>query len=70
MKSEKKKQNEKAGCHVSERSCGSVYRSIPLPPGVDAEKADPFFKNGVWTARLPQAAEAKEKVKRVKARSA
>ena len=72
IKGEKKieKQEEKKGYYMSERSYGSVYRSIPLPPGVDADKADASFKNGVLTVRLPQTAEAKEKVKRVEVKSA
>ena len=63
-------QEEKRGYYVSERSYGSVYRTIPLPPGVDADKAEATFKNGVLTVRLPQTAEAKEKVKRVEVKSA
>ena len=72
IKGEKKieKQEEKRGYYVSERSYGSVYRSIPLPPGVDADKAEATFRNGVLTVRLPQTAEAKEKVKRVEVKSA
>ncbi len=72
IKGEKKieKQEEKKGYYVSERSYGSVYRSIPLPPGVDAGKADATFKNGVLKVRLPQTAEAKEKVKRVEVKPA
>ena len=72
IKGEKKieKQEQKRGYYVSERSYGSVYRSIPLPPGVDADKAEATFRNGVLTVRLPQTAEAKEKVKRVEVKSA
>lgn len=72
IKGEKKieKQEEKRGYYVSERSYGSVYRSIPLPPGVDTDKAEATFRNGVLTVRLPQTAEAKEKVGRVEVKSA
>lgn len=72
IKGEKKieRQEEKKGYYMSERSYGSVYRSIPLPPGVDGNKADASFKDGVLTVRLPQTAEAKEKVKRVEVKSA
>ena len=72
IRGEKKieKQEDKKGYYVSERSYGSVYRSIPLPPGVDPNKAEATFKNGVLTVRLPQTAEAKEKVKRVEVKSA
>ncbi|HUF55285.1 MAG TPA: Hsp20/alpha crystallin family protein [Thermohalobaculum sp.] len=72
IKGEKKieKQEEKRGYYVSERSYGSVYRTIPLPPGVDTDKAEATFRNGVLTVKLPQTAEAKEKVKRVEVKSA
>ncbi len=72
IKGEKKieKQEEKRGYYVSERSYGSVYRTIPLPPGVEADKAEATFRNGVLTVRLPQTAEAKENVKRVEVKSA
>lgn len=72
IKGEKKieKQEEKRGYYVSERSYGSVYRSIPLPPGVDADKAEATFRNGVLTVKLPQTADAKAKVKRVEVKSA
>ncbi len=72
IRGEKKieKQEQKKGYYVSERSYGAVYRTIPLPPGVDADKAEATFRNGVLTVRLPQTAEAKEKVKRVEVKSA
>lgn len=72
IKGEKKieRQEEKKGYFMSERSYGSVYRSIPLPPGVDTDAAEASFKNGVLIVRLPQTAEAKEKVKRVEVKSA
>ena len=72
VRGEKKieKQEKKKGYYMSERSYGSIYRTIPLPPGVDADKADATFRNGVLTVRLPQTAEAKEKVKRVEVKSA
>ncbi len=67
IKGEKKieRQEEKKGYYLSERSYGAVYRSIPLPPGVDAEKAEAVFKNGVLTVTLPQTPEAKAKVKHI-----
>lgn len=72
IKGEKKieRQDEKRGYYLSERSYGSVYRSIPLPPGVDPDKAEATFRNGVLTVRLPQTEEAKQKVKRVDVKAA
>ncbi|MCD9148761.1 Hsp20/alpha crystallin family protein [Pseudophaeobacter flagellatus] len=56
VKGEKKieRQEEKKGYYLSERSYGAIYRRIPLPPGVDGEKAEASFKNGVLTVKLPQ----------------
>lgn len=67
VRGEKKieRQEEKKGYYLSERSYGTIYRAIPLPPGVDADKAEASFKNGVLTVRLPQSPEAQAKVKRV-----
>jgi HSP20 family protein len=62
-------QEEKKGYYLSERSYGSVYRAIPLPPGVDGEKAQASFKNGVLTIKLPQTPEAQAKVKRVEVKT-
>lgn len=72
VKGEKKieRKEEKRGYYLSERSYGSVYRSIPLPAGVDSDKAEASFKNGVLTIRLPLAPDAKAKVKKVEVRSA
>lgn len=67
VKGEKKveRQEEKKGYYLSERSYGAIWRSIPLPPGVVGEKAEASFRNGVLTIRLPQAADAEAKVKRI-----
>jgi len=63
------RQEEKKGYYLSERSYGAIYRTIPLPPGVDGEKAQASFKNGVLTIRLPQTPEAKAKVKRIEVKN-
>ena len=72
IKGEKKveRQEEKKGYYLSERSYGAIYRTIPLPPGVDGEKAEASFKNGVLTIKLPQTPEAQAKVKRVEVKRA
>jgi HSP20 family protein len=41
------------GCLHSERSYGSFHRSIPLPEGVDAAKAEATFRNGVLEITMP-----------------
>lgn len=71
LKGEKRieRQEEKRGYYLSERSYGAIYRTIPLPPGVDGDKAQASFKNGVLTIRLPQTPEAQAKVKRIEVKS-
>ncbi|MFN6952552.1 MAG: Hsp20/alpha crystallin family protein [Albidovulum sp.] len=71
VKGEKRieRQEEKKGYYLSERSYGAIYRTIPLPPGVDGEKAQASFKNGVLTIRLPQTPEAQAKVKRIEVKN-
>ena len=72
IKGEKKveRQEEKKGYYLSERSYGAIYRTIPLPPGVDGEKAEASFKNGVLTIKLPKTPEAQAKVKRIEVKNA
>ncbi len=67
VKGEKKieRQQEKKGYYLSERSYGAIWRTIPLPPGVDGSKAEATFRNGVLSVRLPQTPEAQAKVKHV-----
>jgi HSP20 family protein len=71
VKGEKRveRQEEKKGYYLSERSYGAIYRTIPLPPGVDGEQAQASFKNGVLTIKLPQTPEAKAKVKHIEVKN-
>lgn len=71
VKGEKKieKQEEKKGYYVSERSYGSIYRTIPLPSGIDTDKADASFRNGVLAVKIPHSPEAKAKVKRIEVKA-
>jgi HSP20 family protein len=41
------------GLYRSERSYGRFLRSIPLPEGVDADKAEANFKDGILEVTLP-----------------
>jgi len=71
VKGEKKveRQEEKKGYYLSERRYGAIWRTIPLPPGVDGEKAEASFKNGVLTVRLPQTPEAQARVKHIEVKT-
>lgn len=72
IKGEKKSEREekKKGYYLSERSYGSFFRTIPLPPGVDGEKAVAEFKKGVLNVSIPKTAEAKQKVKKIEVKGA
>lgn len=72
IRGEKKveREEERKGVYMSERSYGSFYRTVPLPAGVDADKADATFKNGVLTVSLPKTAEAQANVKRIPIKAA
>lgn len=67
IRGEKKEEKEekRKGYYLSERTFGVIQRSIPLPPGVDAEKVEATFRKGVLTVTLPKTAEARENVRRI-----
>lgn len=75
-KEEKEEKHE--GYYRSERSYGTFYRQIPLPQGVDADKATATFTNGVLevTIQVPKTElrgrklEIKEGVETAKAKTA
>jgi HSP20 family protein len=72
IRGEKKAEKEESrkGYYLSERSYGAFYRSIPLPAGVDAEKAEARFRRGVLTVTLPKTAEGRERARRVEVKAA
>lgn len=49
-----------------ERRFGSFCRTITLPGGIKADKADAVFENGVLTLKIPKAEETKPKTIKVK----
>lgn len=63
------REESRKGYHLSERSHGSFYRSIPLPSGVDRDKANAAFKNGVLTVMLPKTQEALSGVKKIEVKA-
>ena len=48
--------SEEQGCYRVERSFGHFQRAVPLPAGVDLDRAEARFENGVLTLRVPKAA--------------
>jgi HSP20 family protein len=47
---------EEKGCYRLERAFGSFQRVLPLPDGVDLDRAEARFDKGVLTLRLPKKA--------------
>jgi HSP20 family protein len=67
IKGEKKEEKEekKKGYHLSERRYGTFERSFRVPDGVDADKIEASFKNGVLTVTLPKTPEAQKSEKKI-----
>jgi len=59
------KEEKKKGYYLSERRFGSFQRSFQVPAGVDADKIDASFKNGVLTVILPKSAQAQKSEKKI-----
>jgi HSP20 family protein len=72
IKGEKKEQTEekKKDYTVSERRYGSFERYFTLPDGVDANKIEATFKNGVLKVTLPKTAEAQKPAKKIEVKAA
>lgn len=67
IKGEKKEEVEDKGKNYRqlERRWGAFYRTIPLPAGIDAAKADASFKKGVLTVTLAKTADTKKETKEI-----
>ena len=64
IRGEKKVESEGDGKVFSERYYGSFERQIPLD-GVQEDKAEASFKNGVLTVTLPKSEDARQNVRRI-----
>ena len=62
-KTEERKEESKEGKRymVSERIFGSFSRSISLPEGVDADKINARFRNGLLSVEIPKGKKAKSR---------
>jgi len=63
-KTEEKESKEK-DFHVRERRFGSFHRIIPLPQGVDVEKAKAEYEKGVLHVTIPKTSEAKQQRRKI-----
>ena len=59
------KEEKKANYFLSERHYGSLKRSFRVADGIDAEKIEANFKNGVLKVTMPRTLEARKKTKTV-----
>lgn len=68
LKGEKKTEEEKKEerYYYRERHYGAFQRSFQLPAGVQSDKVDAEFKNGVLTINIPKSEESKQKKIEVK----
>jgi HSP20 family protein len=51
--------------YLSERCFGSFHRSFQVPKGIEADKIDAKFKNGMLTVALQKPAEAQKREKKI-----
>jgi len=72
LKGEKKeeKEDKRKDYYRMERSYGMFRRTIPLPEGVDLEKVEASFREGVLTVTLPKMVEAQKERKRIPIKAA
>jgi len=68
-KKEESPDDAKQDHFVSERHYGDFHRTFRVPDGVDADKIETSFKNGVLSVILPKTAEARRKQKKVEIES-
>ena len=62
---EESKEEKKEDFHLRERRFNSFERSIRIPEGVDLDKVEASFKNGVLHVTMPKTPEAQKPVKKI-----
>lgn len=67
-KQEEKEEKDK-DYHMRERSFGSFQRSFQVPDGVDLDKIECSFKNGLLTVTLPKTAQAQKAAKKIEVKA-
>ncbi len=72
IKCEKEEASEDKGSNYirRERSYGASQRTIPLPEGVDIDKAEASFRKGILLIEVPKKPEAVQKTKKLKVKEA
>lgn len=70
IRKEKEEGEKGSEYYLSERRTGSFRRSISIPPGIDNDKIEAQFKNGVLMVHLPKTPEAKVPSRKIQVKSA
>lgn len=68
-KSAERKEDEE-NYHLHERSYGEFQRCFRLPNGIDPDKVEARFENGVLNVRIPKSAEARKMERKIEVKSA
>ena len=64
------KEEKKKDYYISERRYGAFERSFRLPEGIDTDKIEASFKNGVLKVVLPKTPEAQKAEKKIDVKAA
>jgi HSP20 family protein len=67
---QEEKEEKKKDYYMSERSFGSFHRALQLPNGIDPEKIEASFTNGVLKVTLPKSTEAQKAEKKIPVKAA
>lgn len=64
------KEEKKKDYYMRERSFGSFERAFAVPDGVDSDKIEAGFKNGVLSVTLPKSVDAQKAEKKIAVKAA
>jgi HSP20 family protein len=66
---QQEKEEKKEDYHLHERRFGSFERRFAVPKGVDIDKVEASFRNGILTVRLPKKPEAIKAGKKIEVKA-
>jgi HSP20 family protein len=64
-KRKRKRKRKRNDYYLSERRYGSFERRLQIPEGIDEDKIEATFKNGVLSVTLPKKPEVQKQAKRI-----
>jgi HSP20 family protein len=67
---QEEKEEKKKDYYLHERHFGSFERSFAVPEGVDSDKIEASFKQGILTVTLPKKPEAIKPEKKIEVKTA